>query len=95
MPEPSLTIQCQECEDGTRYTSRYGGSDPDVYPVPARFSFPRGWCEACESTGSLTLKCEDWRCDADAVEMVDDAPWCRVHADEQTADALVVGDKAL
>lgn len=34
---------CPYCEDGIRWTSRYGGNDPDVWPV--------GPCDMCDGTG--------------------------------------------
>jgi len=38
-------LPCQKCSgEGTIYSSRYGGNDPDVYPV--------GKCEACDGSGS-------------------------------------------
>ena len=49
MPTP-LTIICPHCEQGTRWTSRYGGNDPDVWRV--------GPCETCDATGIVTLLCD-------------------------------------
>jgi hypothetical protein len=46
---PPLTVECEHCEDGIRWTSRYGGNDPDVWPV--------GRCETCDGTGQVELRC--------------------------------------
>lgn len=36
---------CQKCAgEGRIYTSRYGGNDPDVWPV--------GQCDVCEGSGN-------------------------------------------
>src|SRR4249920_2622907 len=32
-PPAPLTVGCEQCEDGTCWTSRYGGNDPDVWRV--------------------------------------------------------------
>ncbi len=54
---------CSKCSgEGTLYDSRYGGNDPDVYPV--------GECEACDGSGSQ--KCESRGCDDYAVGFNDD-----------------------
>jgi len=45
-----VRISCSMCGgEGTKYASRYGGNDPDVYPI--------GQCEACEGSGDQM--CED------------------------------------
>lgn len=39
-----VKVTCEKCGgEGTLYTSKYGGNDPDVWPV--------GTCEECEGTG--------------------------------------------
>lgn len=56
-------LSCQKCSgEGTIYTSRYGGNDPDVYPV--------GKCEACDGSGSQP--CERRGCKENAVGFNDD-----------------------
>lgn len=57
------SLFCQKCAgEGTIYTSRYGGNDPDVYPV--------GKCEACDGSGSQP--CERHGCKENAVGFNDD-----------------------
>jgi hypothetical protein len=74
-----LTIVCDRCEEGTRWTSRYGGNDPDVWPV--------GLCEACDGTGTRELCCE--LCgDYGATEFIGRWPFHAECAEEQRADAL-------
>lgn len=47
------SLFCQKCAgEGTIYTSRYGGNDPDVYPV--------GKCEACDGSGSQPCERHEW-----------------------------------
>ena len=76
-----ITTECPHCADGTRWTSRFGGNDPDVWST--------GACETCYGTGILTLRCEGWRCDADAVGTYDGANWCgECLAEQQRADAI-------
>jgi hypothetical protein len=41
--------ECPDCEDGTRWTSRYGGNDPDVWRT--------GPCETCDGTGQVEVCC--------------------------------------
>lgn len=56
-------LRCQKCQgEGTIYTSRYGGNDPDVYPV--------GKCDACEGSGRQP--CERRGCKEAAVGFNDD-----------------------
>jgi hypothetical protein len=76
----ALFRECPHCEDGIKYTSRNGGNDPDVWST--------GACETCDGTGTLPLKCEGFRCDADAVGTFDDANWCPKCLAEQRADAI-------
>lgn len=58
-----MILHCQKCGgEGTLYDSRYGGNDPDVYPV--------GKCEACDGGGSQ--KCEKRNCNENAVGFNDD-----------------------
>ena len=74
-----LTKECPDCEDGTRWTSRYGGNDPDVWPA--------GPCETCDGTGILTLYCD--ACDRpEAVEWVGAHRFCASCLAEQRADAI-------
>ena len=49
MRDPLTTI-CRDCEDGTRWTSRHGGNDPDVWST--------GACETCDGTGIQQVCCE-------------------------------------
>ena len=54
---------CSKCAgEGTIYTSRYGGNDPDVYPV--------GKCDACDGSGDRP--CENHGCADVAVGFNDD-----------------------
>lgn len=56
-------LHCQKCQgEGTIYTSRYGGNDPDVYPV--------GKCEVCDGSGNQP--CERRGCKESAVGFNDD-----------------------
>jgi hypothetical protein len=56
-------LHCRKCAgEGTIYTSRYGGNDPDVYPV--------GKCEACDGSGNQ--QCEAKGCKEDAVSFNED-----------------------
>lgn len=43
--------RCPHCEDGTRWVSRHGGNDPDVWPVP---------CEECDGAGNV--RCDEPGC---------------------------------
>jgi DnaJ-class molecular chaperone len=46
-----MTKLCERCGgEGQLYTSRYGGNDPDVWPV--------GECPVCEGTGMETVEVE-------------------------------------
>ena len=81
-PKP-LTIACDRCEDGTRWTSRFGGNDPDVWPV--------GRCETCDGTGLRTLCC-DGCSDPEAVEWFQGGKWCAACAIIAKEDALVAGE---
>jgi len=58
-----MTIYCRKCQgEGSLYTSKYGGNDPDVWKT--------GDCEACNGSG--TQKCEARGCDEDAIAFNDD-----------------------
>ena len=51
MPLPVTLQLCEACGgEGKLYTSRYGGNDPDVWPV--------GECPACEGTGYALYETE-------------------------------------
>lgn len=39
-----IDIECPDCEDGRQWKSRYGGNDPDVWPVT---------CERCGGSGVI------------------------------------------
>ena len=80
-------LPCPDCEDGTRWVSRYGGNDPDVWARQ---------CESCDGDG--IQRCEHRadrfaRCGCEAVAINDDgAALCDLHlgqwADEQAEDGL-------
>lgn len=56
-------LYCTACSgEGSLYTSRYGGNDPDVWRT--------GQCPACEGSG--TAKCDARGCDEDAMGFNDD-----------------------
>lgn len=58
-----MILHCSKCAgEGAVYTSRYGGNDPDVYPV--------GKCEACDGSGNAS--CERRGCKENAVGFNDD-----------------------
>lgn len=58
-----MILFCRKCGgEGTLYDSRYGGNDPDVYPV--------GKCEACDGSGNQ--QCEARGCKEVAVAFNDD-----------------------
>jgi hypothetical protein len=58
-----MRLTCSKCSgEGTLYTSRYGGNDPDVWPV--------GECDACEGSGNQT--CESRGCKEPAVATDED-----------------------
>lgn len=48
-PMTTRSFPCPDCEDGIRWTSRYGGNDPDTYPA--------GKCETCGGDG--LARCSD------------------------------------
>lgn len=77
-PEP-LTRACPHCEDGTKWKSRYGGNDPDVWPVR---------CDECDGTGDEDIICEGWKCRAPATEWFQGLAWCPACAAEQKRDAF-------
>jgi hypothetical protein len=61
MPRPSLT--CIKCSgEGSIYTSKYGGNDPDVWRT--------GECDAC--AGSCNEPCAMRGCAENAVAFNDD-----------------------
>ena len=73
-------LQCPDCEDGTRWVSRHGGNDPDVWAVE---------CESCNGSGNR--RCESvgcgngWRsqCPDDAVGIgPDNEAFCADHLAE-------------
>ncbi len=56
-------LACIKCSgEGTLYTSRYGGNDPDVWPT--------GECDACEGSGNAI--CDARGCRAVAVGFDED-----------------------
>ena len=73
----ALTTPCPHCEDGVRWTSRYGGNDPDVWPI--------GPCEHCDGTGQVEVVCE-YCGDLGATEMLDGRPYHLRCAEEVMAD---------
>jgi hypothetical protein len=82
-----LTRICNACEAGTRWVSRHGGLDPDVWPVR---------CDACDGTGTLVRECEGWLCHRPATMLVafpDGAsePYCDTCAVEMRAEAEAEG----
>lgn len=52
-PTPPVTAQlCSRCGgEGQLYTSRYGGNDPDVWPI--------GECPVCDGTGYELVETEE------------------------------------
>ena len=83
----SLFLVCEHCEDGTRWRSRYGGLDPDVWPTR---------CDACDGEGTLVRYCEGWLCHRPATMLVafpDGAsePYCDACAVEMRAEAEAEG----
>jgi hypothetical protein len=80
-PKP-LTLVCDRCEDGTRWTSRHGGNDPDVWPI--------GRCETCDGTGLVPIHCE--ACWEPAVRVFEGNPLCMAHFEEWSADALSMAE---
>ncbi len=82
-PKP-LTIVCTACGgEGSLYTSRYGGNDPDVWRT--------GPCDRCEETGYEILRCNHCG-DADAVEWVQSDELCAACAATAKANVFVVGE---
>ena len=58
-----MRLTCTKCNgEGSLYTSKYGGNDPDVWRT--------GECEECHGSG--TAKCEARGCGDDAVLFNDD-----------------------
>ncbi len=75
--EVAIDRTCQECEDGVRWKSKYGGNDPDVWPVR---------CERCDGTGEIEVFCDGWKCHELAVARLDGDPCCARHLAEWLAD---------
>lgn len=76
----SLTIPCPSCSEerpGWKWTSKYGGNDPDVYLVPCHDC--GGW-DRHGGDGLKQLWCE--QCPAEAEEIVDELPFCTTCAAE-------------
>ncbi len=49
---PATLQHCERCGgEGKLYTSRYGGNDPDVWPI--------GECPVCEGTGYALYETEE------------------------------------
>jgi hypothetical protein len=76
----TLYVLCPDCSEerpGMRWTSQYGGNDPDVYLVP---------CETCggghrqPGCGEIALSCDG--CPDEAEEIVDAIPFCATCAAE-------------
>lgn len=60
-----MRLYCSKCSgEGAIYTSRYGGNDPDVYPV--------GKCEACDGSGNDPCERRGRGCKESAVGFNDD-----------------------
>lgn len=83
----TLTRICNDCEDGTRWRSRYGGNDPNVWPTR---------CDACDGAGEVVRYCEGWLCHRPATMLVafpDGAsePYCDACAVEMRAEAEAEG----
>jgi len=58
-----MTLFCSKCQgEGSLYTSKYGGNDPDVWRT--------GECESCKGSG--TQVCDARGCDEPAVGFNDD-----------------------
>jgi hypothetical protein len=83
-PTP-LTVECEHCEDGIRWTSRYGGNDPDVWRV--------GPCETCDGTGRAEVVCE-WCGDHGATDLLEGRPYHLECAEEVLADMYRVIERA-
>jgi hypothetical protein len=47
VPSRWRTVDCEYCEEGTIWKSRYGGNDPNVWPVR---------CEECNGTGKIEIE---------------------------------------
>lgn len=64
----TMRIICPDCHgEGSLYTSRYGGNDPDVWRT--------GPCDRCDRTGYATVQCV-YCGEADAVSTVDGECLC-------------------
>jgi len=85
LTQSPLTITCPDCEDGIRWTSCYGGNDPDVWRV--------GTCETCDGEGVVPLCCDGCP-NPEAVEWFQGYKLCARCAAEQKADALECGEDA-
>jgi hypothetical protein len=67
-PAPPLTIICPDCAgEGSLYTSKFGGNDPDVWRT--------GPCHRCDQTGYAVLQCNHCG-QADAIEWFEADPLC-------------------
>jgi hypothetical protein len=80
-----VRVECEHCEDGIRWTSRYGGNDPDVWPV--------GRCETCDGTGRVEVVCE-WCGDHGATDLLEGRPYHLECAEEVLADMYRVIERA-
>lgn len=63
-----IVCACEHCEDGIRWTSRFGGNDPDVSP---------SHCDDCDGTGERIVMCDACP-DTLATEFHDGQWWCDV-----------------
>jgi hypothetical protein len=86
----TLYVLCPDCSEerpGMRWTSKYGGNDPDVWLIP---------CETCgggyrqPGCGEVALTCDG--CAAEAEEWFGGNKWCAVCCAEQKRDALISGE---
>ena len=59
----------ERCEDGTVWTSRHGGNDPDVWPA--------GKCQQCDGSGHVV--CQERGCDELAIMVWDGECYCADH----------------
>lgn len=72
-----MTIPCTKCQgEGSLYTSRYGGNDPDVWRT--------GECPSCKGSGDQ--KCDARGCRGLATCGTSDGEYlCREHMNEWLA----------
>ena len=87
MSTTPLILPCPHCEDGTRWVSRYGGNDPDVWATQ---------CPECDGAGQDTIQCYYNSCTALATQALQfpnpRSPdvteyYCPAHALEVAAEA--------